>query len=123
MARVPEVALSPLCRHAHRCSSAEFVIRKVKGRGARLLPRSGQPPEITLLRQGEVVNVPVLNQAHPLTQHVTSEIFPFGNITASYNTILVLGGKLVTMDLLCFYERRVEPEHWQAVIPNVSLYS
>ena len=73
-------------------------------------------------------NVLVLNQEHPITQHVTSEIFPFGNITVSYNTIfgnisLVLDGKLVTMDLLCFYERRVEPEHWQAIILNVSLYS
>jgi len=90
---------------------------------ARLLPRSGQPPEITLLRHREVVNVPVLNREHPLTQHVTSEIFPFGNITASYNTILVLDGKVVTMDLLCFYERRIQPKHWQAIVPNVSLYS
>ena len=104
---------SPLCWHMHCCSSTEFAIRNVGGRGARLLPRLGQPPEITLLRQGEVVYVPLLNQEHSLTQHVTSEIFPFGNITASYNTffgntILVLDGKLVTMDLLCFYERRVE---------------
>jgi len=67
---------SHLCGHAHRLSSTEFVIRKVKRRGARLLPRSGQPPESRLLRQGEVVNVPVLNQKHLLTQHVTSEIFP-----------------------------------------------
>jgi len=29
----------------------------------------------------------VLNQEHRLTQHVTSEIIPFGNTTASYNTI------------------------------------
>jgi len=28
-------------------------------------------------------------------QHVTSEIIPFGNITASYNTILVLDGELL----------------------------
>ena len=81
--------------------STEFVTRKVKGRRARLLPRSGQPPEITLLRRGEIVNVPVLNQEHPLTQHVTSEIFSFGNITASYNAILVMDGNLVTLELLC----------------------
>jgi len=27
------------------------------------------------------------------------------------------------MDFLCFYERRVEPEHQHASISNVSLYS
>jgi len=40
---------SPICGHAHRHSSTEFVTRE--GRGARLLPRlgGGQPPEMTLL--------------------------------------------------------------------------
>jgi len=35
---------SPLCGPAYRRSSTEFVTRKVEWRGARLLPRSGQPP-------------------------------------------------------------------------------
>jgi len=78
----------PLCGHAHRRSSTEFVSRKIEGRGVRLLPKSGQPPEMTLLRRGGLITpTPVLNQEHPLTQHVTSEIIPFGNITASYSTI------------------------------------
>jgi len=51
-ARVPEMALIALCGHVDRRSSTEFVIRKVKGRGARLLPRWGQPHEKTLLRRG-----------------------------------------------------------------------
>jgi len=34
----------PLCGHAHRCSSTEFVNRKVEGLVAKLFPRSGQSP-------------------------------------------------------------------------------
>jgi len=40
---------SPLCGHAHRRSSAEFVTRQVEVRGAWLLPRLRQPSEKTLL--------------------------------------------------------------------------
>jgi len=90
---------SPLCGHAHRRPSTEFIIRKIEARGSRLLPSSGQPPKITL-RRGKLVNLPVLKQEHPLSQHVTLEIITFGNTTASYNivfgnTILVLDGKLL----------------------------
>ena len=46
-----------------------------------MLPGSAQPPEKTLLRRGGPVNLPVLNQEHPLTRDVTSEIIQFGNIT------------------------------------------
>jgi len=116
-------AHSPLCGHAHRRSSTKFVIRKAEGRGASLFPKSGQSPKITLLRRGELVNFPVLKQEHSFSHHVTLEIITFGNTTVSYNTvfgntILFLDGKLVSMDLLCFYERRVEPEHWQAYYTN-----
>jgi len=55
MACMPEVALSPLCGHVHRCSSTEFVTRKIEGHGDRLLPRSGQPLEMTLLRRRGLV--------------------------------------------------------------------
>jgi len=67
---------SPLCGHAHLCSRIEFVTRKIEGRRVRLLPRSGQPPEMTLLRRGRLVILPVLNQEHPLTLRVIAEISP-----------------------------------------------
>ena len=60
------------CGHAHPRSSTELVMEKVEGRGIRLLPRSGQRPEKTVLRSGELVTFPVLNQEHLLIPHVTS---------------------------------------------------
>jgi len=68
---------SPLCGHTHRRSNTEFVTRKIAGNRARLLPRSGQPPEMTLLRHRGLVTLAVLNQEHPLSLHVISEIIPF----------------------------------------------
>jgi len=46
---------SPLCGHADRRSSTEFFTRNVEGRWARLLPKSEQSPEMTLLKRGELV--------------------------------------------------------------------
>jgi len=57
----------------------------------RLLPRSGLPPEMTLLRRGGLVTRPVLNQEHPLTLHVTSEF------TALVTFPLVVALFLVTL--------------------------
>jgi len=62
--------LSPPCGHAH--PRFRVRTRKVEGRGVRVLPRSGQRPEKTVLRSGELVTFPVLNQEHPLIPHVTS---------------------------------------------------
>ena len=71
MARVTEVPLIALAVGT-RTLGSEFAARKVEGRGVRVLPRSGQRPEKTVLRSGELVTFPVLNQEHPLIPHVTS---------------------------------------------------
>ena len=64
-------------------------------------------------------------QSGTFIQHVTSEIIPCGNITASYytifgNTILILDARLLWT---FFASTNVEPEHQHASISNVSLYS
>ena len=70
-----------------RRSSTELVAKKIEGHGVRLLPRSGQPPEITLLKRGGLVALPGLSQEHPFTLHITLGIIPCGNITARYSII------------------------------------
>jgi len=94
MARVPEVALIAL-------SVGKRTVAPVQGQ---VVPKIGTA---TLKNTAKVRRtcLPVLNQEHPLTQHVTSEIIPFGNTTASYNTILVLHGKLLW---ICFVSKNVE---------------
>ena len=38
----------------------------------------------------------MLSQEHPLTQHVTSETLPFGNIAVSYN--IISGNMILVLD-------------------------
>jgi len=52
-----------------------FEMTGQRGRPSPLLPR--QFRHWTPLRRGGLITLPVLNQEHPLTQHVTSEIIPF----------------------------------------------
>ena len=52
----------------------KFVTRTIEGGRVRLLPKSGQPLEMTLLRRVGLVTFLVLHQEHPLTLHVTLEI-------------------------------------------------
>ena len=65
---MPEVAFIPIS------VGTKFVTRTIEGGRVRLLPKSGQPLEMTLLRRVGLVTFLVLHQEHPLTLHVTLEI-------------------------------------------------
>jgi len=87
MSEVALIALSV----GTRAPSLQYRVCFRKGRVTRgqVYPRSGQSPENTDKMRRSIVPLPVLYQEHPLTQHVTSEVIPFGNITANYYIIFV----------------------------------
>ena len=85
---------SPLCWHAcqrwhskpsllARVPSLQYRVRYQKGRGAygQVAPKVVTAAWEDTTKARRTNYSPMLNQEHPLTQHVTSEIIPFDNIT------------------------------------------